>query len=425
MSATSPFDDTDRITLYQILAMLVVKYKCQDALDTVGLGGPLRPKDTVRFRGHTGRWIVAKDSGEVVCNGESRDSSTAFVLEPSGRVDGNLQTGNVVSLQAVRRDGGATSQQLGIVQPAGEVRLVHVGSADCTFIIDVESATKKAYSGMPLFLKGKGSQKNIDVQTETVNARVQGRGTLQRINLDKIPAPDEIPEPAPERDFSDDMVCWLFRRGAQFALLDRQPLAAALSSHKGPAKDLLKAYTKLWKDEWKSTIPPDMFSSAAASGGRRISETDKKGRARSPSTWLGKLTGGTGGSPIDQANGDYFMMALRSYFATAIRMSQLEADCVQRVIEAFAMALAGDDDFMRSFRQSMRPEAERKVYKKEEDCLFGLAYMAIMLNTDAHNSQVAEKTWDLKKFVEDGGRDCGMTGGLMAQIFKLVAAEEL
>jgi len=424
MAATSPFDDTDRITLYQILAMLVVKYKCKEALDTTGLGGPLRPKDTVRFRGHTGRWIVAKDSGEVVCNGESRESSTPFILEPAGRVDGNLQSGNVVSLAAVKRDGGS-SQQLGILQPAGEVRLVALGTGDSTFVIDVESATRKAYSGMPLFLKGKGCQKNIDVQTETVNARVQGRGTLQRINLDKIPAKEEIPEPAPDRDFSEDMVCWLLRRGAQFGLLDRQPLAAALSNHKGPAKDLLKSYTKLWKDEWKTTVPPDMFGGATASGGRRISETDKRGRARSTSTWLGMFSGGTGGSPIDIANGDLFMMALRSYFATAIRMSQLEADCVQRVIEAFASALGGDDDFMKSFRQSMAPESERKVYKNDDDCIFGLAYMTIMLNTDAHNSQVAEKTWDLKRFTEGGGRDCGMAVGLMAQIFKLVAAEEL
>eukprot|EP00971_Amphidinium_carterae_P068213 1350671-Amphidinium_carterae.1 len=35
-----------------------------------------------------------------------------------------------------------------------KVRLVALGTGDSTFVIDVESATRKAYSGMPLFLKG-------------------------------------------------------------------------------------------------------------------------------------------------------------------------------------------------------------------------------------------------------------------------------
>mmetsp|Transcript_40566 Transcript_40566/g.95357 ORF Transcript_40566/g.95357 Transcript_40566/m.95357 type:complete len:1264 (+) Transcript_40566:129-3920(+) len=434
MTANSPMDDTDRITLYQVLAMLVVKYKCKEALDVAGLGGLLRPKDTVYFRGHTGRWIVAKDSGEVVCNATDRESATAFVLDAAGRVDGsgNLQHGNAITLLATKKDGSMTSQQLGVT--GGEVRLLPKGGTDCQWVVDVESATKKFYSGTPLFLKGKGNQKNLDVQTEIVSARFEAKGTLQRISLDKLPPPSEVPEPAPERDFSQEEVAWLFLRGAQFALLDRQPLAAALGNHKGPAKDLLKLYTTLWKEEWKSTVPADMFSGGGTTARRSRGESDmtrtsttKSGRSKSPSTWLGKLTAGViegGGSPIDSTNGDLFMMALRSYFATAIRMSQLEADCVQRVVEAFAGALAGDPDFIKSFSQSMLPEKDRKVYVSEDDVVFGLTYMTIMLNTDAHNSQVTEKTWDYKRFVASG-KDCGVTGGLMAQVFKLIAAEEL
>merc|ERR1740130_2316020 len=114
----------------------------------------------------------------------------------------------------------------------------------------------------------------------------------------------------------------------------------------------------------------------------------------------------------DKANGDMFSDALRSYFATALRMSQLEADCVQRVIEAFAAALVNDKPFSEAFSLSMLPEKERKTYCTPEEVLFGLAYTTMMLNTDAHNTQVTQKMWDTKKFVA-AGKDCGVTSGLM------------
>lgn len=47
-----------------------------------------------------------------------------------------------------------------------------------------------------------------------------------------------------------------------------------------------------------------------------------------------------------------------------------------------------------------------------------------MLNTDMHNKSVGQKMWDTKKFVS-AGKDCGVTGGLMMQIYKNVQKEEL
>ncbi|CAK8985152.1 SEC7 domain-containing protein [Durusdinium trenchii] len=89
---------------------------------------------------------------------------------------------------------------------------------------------------------------------------------------------------------------------------------------------------------------------------------------------------------------------MRSFFANAIRMAKLEADPVQRVIEAFAEALVADAAFLSCFEASMLPEAERQTYRTPDEVLFGLAYTTLMLNTDMHNKQVAQKMWDNKKF---------------------------
>merc|ERR1712187_851426 len=92
-------------------------------------------------------------------------------------------------------------------------------------------------------------------------------------------------------------------------------------------------------------------------------------------------------TPDDKSNGNLFISALRSFFAAALRMSQLEADPVQRVIEAFAEALVSDAAFLEHFSHSMLPEAERKTYRTPEEVLFGLTYTTLMLNTDMHNKQ--------------------------------------
>jgi len=106
-------------------------------------------------------------------------------------------------------------------------------------------------------------------------------------------------------------------------------------------------------------------------------------------------------------------------------MSQLEANPVQRVIEAFADALVADKAFLESFTASMLPEEERKTYRTPEEVIFGLTYTTVMLNTDLHNEQVAQKMFDVKKFTGAPAKDCGVTGGLMMQIFKHIQKEEL
>jgi len=97
---------------------------------------------------------------------------------------------------------------------------------------------------------------------------------------------------------------------------------------------------------------------------------------------------------------------------------------VQRVVEAFAEALVSDRAFLDCFTASMLPEEERKEQKKTEDVIFMLTYMTIMINTDLHNHKVANKMWDVKKFVR-AHRDCGVTTGLMNEIFKHIQKEEL
>mmetsp|Transcript_94798 Transcript_94798/g.292261 ORF Transcript_94798/g.292261 Transcript_94798/m.292261 type:complete len:135 (-) Transcript_94798:64-468(-) len=132
----------------------------------------------------------------------------------------------------------------------------------------------------------------------------------------------------------------------------------------------------------------------------------------------------SGVPPEDRDNGNLFVSALRSFFASELRISQLEHDPVQRVIEAFAEALVSDVAFLECFGRSMLPERERRAYRTPDEVIFGLTYTTVMLNTDMHNKQVAQKMWDTRKFVS-AGKDCGVTGGLMLQIFKNIQKEEL
>merc|ERR1719476_423950 len=113
---------------------------------------------------------------------------------------------------------------------------------------------------------------------------------------------------------------------------------------------------------------------------------------------------------------------MRSFFSEAVYMAQLEADPVQRVIETFAESLTRDASFLASFEASMLPEKERKDYRTPEEVLFALTYTTIMLQTDCHNKQVTQKTWDKKKF-ENAGKGVGVTPGLMLAIYKHVQKE--
>merc|ERR1712187_765662 len=98
-------------------------------------------------------------------------------------------------------------------------------------------------------------------------------------------------------------------------------------------------------------------SATSASGVRRAPSKTRKSKR----DWILSMVSSV--SADDKSNGGLFISALRSFFATALRMSQLEADPVQRVIEAFAEALVSDASFLQCFTASMLPEVERKTYR--------------------------------------------------------------
>lgn len=349
--------------------------------------------------------------------------------------------------------------RMGVTAPGLEVRILPAdGGANADTQFAIHAADEQAstiVSGAPVFLRSVGCGRYVDVEGDQVRARTSDKGTLQRLVIEKLPTDGEAPPACQEEDLSIDEKAWLLRRGVQFALVDKQHLAKFLSSHKSNSPALLKAYTKFWEAEWRQSWPSLQQRAAEASadggndsgdnspaggrlpgaggdaGGATGSNADKAGGASRRSTSrpkkgaLESIIGMVSGvSPQEKDNANLFVSALRSFFANALRMSQLEADPVQRVIEAFSEALVADAAFLRIFTTSMLPERERKIYRTSEEVLFGLTYTTMMLNTDVHNKQVAQKMWDTRKFV-GAGKDCGVTGGLMMQIFKNVQREEL
>ncbi|CAL1167981.1 unnamed protein product [Cladocopium goreaui] len=265
------------------------------------------------------------------------------------------------------------------------------------------------------------------------------------------------PEACGDLELSVEERAWIYLRASQASLVDRKNLAGFLSSPKPHCKELLKAYTRLWESEWRmewrNTLEIPEESAASSPGSRQSSRSGSQGpttttpsdvsrRTRSQSRrrmsrtasglrskknirdWILGRLGGVSSTADDKSNGNLFVSAMRSFFANAIRMAKLEADPVQRVIEAFAEALVADSAFLSCFQASMLPEAERQTYRTPDEVLFGLAYTTLMLNTDMHNKQVAQKMWDNKKFV-GAGKGCGVTGGLMAQIYKNIQGEEI
>jgi hypothetical protein len=286
-----------------------------------------------------------------------------------------------------------------------------------------------------------------------VRARSTDRGTLQKIIIEKVPATADIPNACRAFDLCLEEKAWLLRRGVEMAQLSRHSMAKYLSHHRPACKELLKAYATLWEAEWRLTsltsasdegdstprarsqsAEQDATGTSPRSASNRDSSAGPPGAARNRSIspnrstiakWFGDVVDQMQGTtPHDKSNGDILVSAIRSFFAGALRVAQLEADPVQRVVEAFAAALAADPTFMQVFEPSMLPEKERRAYKTPQDMLFGLTYTTMMLNTDCHNSAVANKTWDAKKFV-GAGKDCGVNGGLMAQIYKNIQKEEL
>jgi hypothetical protein len=426
--------EANRRTLYELLSMVCIRNRCQDVLDIVGLGGNMKPNDTVFIRGHTGLWLGVKGEHEIMCNKADRGSACGFVIESKVAA---LRHGAKIALRIVEQSGGGSRLRLGVA-PGGEARVLpRLGGqrdAETQFVIQMlADAQSQVASGMPIMLRSVGVGKNLEVEGEIVRAKTMESGTLQRLVMEKVPLDSEIPPACSDRELPVQEQAWLFRRGVQLALIDKQALAKYLSGHKADRTELLKAYTMIWEAEWHANRPSYSSTggddSAAPSPATRKAEpaASRRASSRPRARTMDKLFDMFSGiNADDKANGEMFTDALRSFFATALRMSQLEADCVQRVIEAFAAALVNDKTFIEAFTASMLPEKERKscAYSSPEEVVFGLAYTTMMLNTDAHNQQVAQKMWDTKKFV-GAGKDCGCTSGLMMQIFKNVQKEEL
>lgn len=431
-----PPSDKNRRILFELLAMLAGQNRCQDILDTVGLAGHLKPGDTVFLRGHTGRWLGTRNA-TIVCNKPDRREATPFTLE--SKSSSLRHESKAVFRLAEAPDGppGAMHFRLGVTQ-AYEVRTLQrpdgAKDGETQFVVMSETPGM-ILSGTPVYLKSVGCGRTLDVEGDAVRARTQEQGTQQRIAIEKLPLESDVPSACGELELGVEEKAWLFRRGVCLAMVDKQQLAKFLGSHRPTCKELLKAYTRLWEAEWRrgwqgNDAAEDSASSPASRSTREGegAEADRGGRRppskprKSKRDWIFGMVSGVNSD--DKTNGNLFIGALRSFFATALRMSQLEADPVQRVIEAFAEALVNDSAFMESFTPSMLPEAERKTYRTPEEVLFGLTYTTLMLNTDTHNKQVSQKMWDTKKFV-GAGKDCGVTGGLMMQIFKNVQKEEL
>lgn len=430
-------NEQNRRMLFQILAMLATKDKCTDILDTAGLGGVIKPDDVVLLRGHTGCWFALKGT-EVLCDKKERDAATGFIV---GAKTEALRHSCFVTFHAASDT--PHTLRLGVNANA-EVRALKVGQgvreADTQFSVQLD-APGTVMSGMRIYLKSVGVSKMVEVEGKNVRARTYDKGTIQRITIEKMPPDSDVPDPCPEFELDIPEKVWLYRRGVEFALVDKQQLAAFLAGHKEGRKELLTAYTRLWEAEWRRDWAllmreaPDNDDSSNASPHSRqsSSQSPAPGTGRIPSKspsrsrastrdWIYEVFTGVSGD--DKTNGDMIVSALRSFFATALRMSQLEANPVQRVIEAFADALVNDRAFLASFTPSMLPAKDRKQYKNPEDVIFGLTYTVMMLNTDTHNKQVASKMFDAKKFA-GAGKECGVTPGLMLQIYKNVQKEEL
>lgn len=432
----------DRRTLFELLRMFASQ-ECPDILDTAGLGGPVKQRDIIYLRGHTGHWIGTRGT-EVVCNKADRSSAMPFVLETRAHV---LRGECKVAFRL-----GDGHQWLATT-PSHDVRVVErrdgSRAAEAQFVVQADhQGDSPIVSGTAVYLKSVGCGRLLNVEGDLVRVRSHERGTLQRIVIEKVPAEAEVPAACPAYDLSLEEKAWILRRGVQCALVNRQQLAKFLGGHRPSSKEVLRAYARLWEAEWRCAwggpqadgegalqggaegaedsggSPASRHSSRGAQssdsgrGGRRSKSRPRTSRRE----WILGMVSGV--SPEDRHNGDLFVSALRSFFASALRMSQLEADPVQRVIEAFAEALAKDKTLLDTFSGSMLPEQERKTYRTVEEVLFGLTYTTLMLNTDMHNKQVSQKMWDNKKFV-GAGKDCGVTGGLMLCVFKHIQREEL
>eukprot|EP00928_Gymnodinium_smaydae_P037285 TRINITY_DN25911_c0_g1_i1.p1 TRINITY_DN25911_c0_g1~~TRINITY_DN25911_c0_g1_i1.p1 ORF type:complete len:1272 (-),score=297.47 TRINITY_DN25911_c0_g1_i1:88-3750(-) len=421
--------------------------------------------------------------GPMTCSATTRNSDVELiVMNTSQQRAGVLQRGATVSFEVV----GSGRENLLISAEAGThapVCALPAGIGEQAFKIVARGDSVD--SGAQVYLRAVKSRRLLEVSGDGVRAGGPAPVASCEFSLDKVPPPAMVPSACPERDLSLRDQAWILRRGVQRALVEKQHLARLLSDAKAPAPALLEAFTSLWESEWRSGALRDALrhaeglqaartalSATNGEGGSAGAGADAGGSGafqpgpRTAGAAAGAAAGGADAAgssaatasgtsaqasaapaaaapaesealakirrlvrrevvaPTERANGDLFVKALRSFFADALQVSQLEANNVMRVVEAFAAALAGDQLFVRVFTPSMLPEEERRTYRTPEEIFFGLAYTTMMLNTDAHSRQVANKTWDLRKFVA-AGRECGVQGALMTQIYKRVTECEL
>jgi len=213
---------------------------------------------------------------------------------------------------------------------------------------------------------------------------------------------------------------WFLRDGVQNLLVDKQQLSKFLASNCPERRELLQAYTRLWEAEWRlSWLSVMQATKTPAKGNRSASSACKTSRFST------MVSCGSNVLQEDNQNSNMVVNAMRSFFSEAIQMAHLEAAEVQRLIEAFVEALISDASLLRCLSASLLSEGERHPdYQTEEEILFGLTYMTIMLQTDLHNKNVKRKIWDTRKFTE-AGRTISVTSGFMSQIYKNVKESPL
>eukprot|EP00429_Kryptoperidinium_foliaceum_P115611 CAMPEP_0176305666 /NCGR_PEP_ID=MMETSP0121_2-20121125/63080_1 /TAXON_ID=160619 /ORGANISM="Kryptoperidinium foliaceum, Strain CCMP 1326" /LENGTH=251 /DNA_ID=CAMNT_0017647343 /DNA_START=18 /DNA_END=770 /DNA_ORIENTATION=+ len=243
-----PGSDQNRRVLFELLSMLAAQSRCEDILDVVGLGGALKAGDAVYLRGHTGRWIGMRNAA-VVCNKPDRASASVFVLETRSA---NVRHESKVVFKcaaAPEPPAAGHSWRLGVT-PTFDVRPLQrpdgAKDADSSFFV-LSMSVGPVSSGIPVYLKCVGSGRTIDIDGDVVRARGQEQGTHQRICIEKLPPESEIPAACPDTELSAQEKAWLFRRGVQLALVDKQQIAKLLSSHRPTCRELLKIYTRLWE----------------------------------------------------------------------------------------------------------------------------------------------------------------------------------
>jgi len=146
----------------------------------------------------------------------------------------------------------------------------------------------------------------------------------------------------------------LLLRGVQHLLVDRQQLAKFLSSNSPDCRELLQAYASLWEAEWRLSWLSVLQAAKTSTEDNRGSSVTRKTRRFSM-----RILCGTDTLQEDNKNGNMFVDAMRSFFSEALHMAHLEADEVQRLIEAFVEALISDASFLRCLSASMYSERER------------------------------------------------------------------